>query len=148
MPPAGFEDRDDHRTACASVWFSLLTLPKTLRIAILLERNDTVILGLAWACPQPFRGRGASGHASNPPPPSSPIPEEKRLLGNGRGASGQASHLGLAERREVAGELHVFFELGNGIASDDDRAHRQAEGEVKRFPHGQNTRFRSGLVPA
>jgi hypothetical protein len=49
-----FEDRDDHRTACASVWFSLLTLPKTLRIAILLERNDTVILGLAWACQQRF----------------------------------------------------------------------------------------------
>jgi hypothetical protein len=58
--------------------------------------------------------------------PSSPIPKEKRLLGNWLGATGQACHLRFAERREVAGELHVFFELGNRIASDDDRAHRQA----------------------
>src|ERR1019366_5582641 len=106
--------------------------PRFSASRILLGRNDTVILGLAWACQQRFRDRRASRPPTEPSPPSSPIPEEKRLLGNGRGASGYASHLGLAERREVAGELHVFFELGNGIASDDDRAHRQAEGEVKR----------------
>src|SRR5208282_521406 len=67
---------------------------------------------------------------------SSPIPEEKRLLGNGLSASSQAGHLGFTERREVAGELYVLLELGDGIAPDDDRTHGQAEGEIKRFLHG------------
>ena len=56
--------------------------------------------------------------------PSSPIPEEKRLLSDWASALSEARHLGFAERREVASELHVFFALGNGMASDDNRAHR------------------------
>src|SRR5665811_2436236 len=47
--------------------FNCSRYPRLSASRTLLGRNDTVILGLAWACQQPFRGRGAS------PPPTEPV---------------------------------------------------------------------------
>src|SRR5579871_2269096 len=69
--------------------------------------------------------------------PSLIKPEEQALLRDGLCFLRERCHLGLAERRKVAGKLHVLFKLRDRVAADNDRAHRQRERIVHRFAHVQ-----------
>ena len=53
--------------------------------------------------------------------------EEVGLGFDGGGFLGESGHLGLGQGVELAGDLHVFFELRDAVATDDDRADGRSE---------------------
>ena len=58
--------------------------------------------------------------------------EEEGLSCNGGGNIAEGGHLSLGHGRELAGDLHVFFELRDVVAAKDDGA----DGERKDIAHG------------
>src|ERR1019366_10594212 len=67
-------------------------------------------------------------------------PEEQRLLGHRLRPRGERRHLVLAERRELARQLYVLFQLRDRIAADNHRADRVRERIIQRLAHGERPR--------
>ena len=65
--------------------------------------------------------------------------EEEGLSCNGGGKIAEGGHLSLGQGCELAGDLHVFFELRDVVAADDDGADGEREGVAHGIAHVQRS---------
>jgi len=57
--------------------------------------------------------------------------EEEGLSCDGGGLIGDGGHLGLRQGRKIAGDSHVFFNLSDVVAANDDGADGEGEDVVR-----------------
>ena len=65
--------------------------------------------------------------------------EEEGLSCNGGGNIAEGGHLSLRHRCELAGNLHVFFELRDVVAAEDDGADWEREHVAHRVANVQRS---------
>lgn len=65
--------------------------------------------------------------------------EEVGLAFDGDGFFGEGGHLGLGQGVELAGDLHVFFELRDIVAADDNGADGERENVARGLAYGQRS---------